>query len=147
MKIKTHEVDRKAFYLTVGSIKYRDQDQEEARYFGCLNVKDCYDKAKHEFARYFTLTDEGEPVVTVMLQRDGQIIFFISDRIKHKVALVRALRRLAKKTVKCCGPITTKTANWYEEALKFNKLIGFKLYRINNRYQVWTFGYEPLEKF
>jgi len=142
---KSIEVDRPTFIRYVDAISYRDDDEKEAREFGCVNVRHCYDKAKLEFARYFVVLEDDIPVATIVLQRDGQLVFFISKDVKRPVALVKALRRLAKKTVKCCGPITTKTANWYKEALRFNEVIGFKLYKIRDRSQIWVFGYEPLE--
>ena len=95
-------------------------------------------KAKHKFAKYFIVVEDDTPIVTVMLQRDGHIIFFISKDVKNKVALIRVLKKLSNKTVRRCGAIITKTANWYNEANKLNKIIGFKKYEIYDYYTFWV---------
>ena len=134
------EVDKETFYTAVAMIKYREQDVQEAVDFGCRSIRDCYDKANHDFIRWFLVFEGTSPVCTVALQRDGHIIFFIADNIKYKKRLVKVLRELAEMAVGCCGPIITKTIGWYKEALKFNRLIGFHPWKINDIYQLWVYG-------
>lgn len=125
--MRYEEVSKSFFYLAVDAIQYRPQDIKEAYDFGCDNIKACYDKSKHKFAKYFLVYDSvNRPVVTVMLQRDGHIIFFIDKNIDEPIKLIRVLKALADETVANAGPIITKTAYWYTEAQRMNKLIGFK---------------------
>ncbi len=124
------EVSREEFFTAVNSITYRNQDIIEAIEFGCTDILDCYMRAKHRFAKYFIVEEDGTPIVTVMLQRDGHIIFFISNNVQNNITLIRVLKRLANRTVRRAGAIITKTALWYEEAQRLNRLIGFRDYQI-----------------
>ena len=137
--MKWVEVNKKDFFDAVNSIHYRNQDIREAQQFGCKNVPDCYHKANKAFARYFLVLDDGTPVVTVMLQRDGHIVFFISKDISSPIKLIRTLRRLARKQTSCVYPIITRTANWYDEAVRINKLIGFSLWKESEKSSLWIY--------
>jgi len=137
MLVKT--VSREDFYKAIDGIDYREQDIKEAFEFGCTSIKVCYDKANHSFARYYLICeDNGTPVVTIMLQRDGHLVFFISNIISSHISLVKALKRLADETILWVGPIFTKTAYWYTEAQRLNKLIGFRPYQKYNRYGIYV---------
>jgi hypothetical protein len=125
---------------------YRDDDEKEAKGFGCKSIADCYVKSNHEFARYFILTQDTHTVATVLLQRDGHIIFFTSKSIIHHISLIKSLIRLAKRESKCAGPLITKTASWYKEALRINRLIGFWPYKLYSDYGFYVFGYKEIER-
>ena len=140
--MKYVEVGRKTFFSTIALIKYRENDIAEAEDFGCINIRNCYEKANRDFARYFVVYEGNDPIVTVMLQRDGHIIFFISKDVKHPIRLVRVLKRMAKKYSDCAGPIITKTAYWYKEAQRLNELIGFKPYKLYNKFGLYVYGHD-----
>jgi len=132
-------VDKDKFYSTVNTIKYRTNDIREAYEFGASSIKVCYDKAKHKFARYcIVYEDDNRPIVTIMLQRDGNMVFFISKDVSSPIALIRLLNNLASDTAKNSGAIFTRTANWYKEALRLNKLTGFKLYQKYDGYNLYV---------
>jgi len=133
-------VSKDVFYENIEAITYRNQDIKETFDFGCKGIKDCYDKATHKFARYFILEEDGRPIVTVMLQRNGHIIFFISDTVNNKLALIKELKKLANKVTECCGAIITKTANWYEEAKRLNLIMGFVTLSIRDGYTYYNLG-------
>jgi hypothetical protein len=127
------EVDREEFYTTIRSISYRADDIREADQFGANSIEICYNKAKHRFAKYFVVyEDDGTPRCTVMLERCGGIVFFISDTINNNIALIRTLRDLADTKVSEAGPIVTRTASWYTEAIRINRLIGFKVFKLED---------------
>ena len=132
------EVDRETFFDTIDAITYRNQDIAEALEFGCNSILNCYQKARHRFAKYFVVYEDSRPIVTVMLQRDGQIIFFISDTVNNSLALVRELRNLCSTTVAGAGAIMTKTASWYTEAKRLNELTGFRVYAVVDYYEYWV---------
>ena len=133
--------DKVTFYQTVTAITYRADDIREAIEFGCTDIKDCYDKAKHKFAKYFIVYDDlNMPIVTVMLQRDGHILFFISDTVINPIALIRVLKQLALRVTGTCGAIITKTAYWYTEAQRLNRLIGFRDMTLYDYYGLYVLG-------
>jgi len=131
-------VDKDTFYNAVRSIEYREDDIKEAKQFGCPELIHCYDKAFHVHARYFIVYENLRPVVTVMLARNGDIVFFISKDINNKIGLIKTLRKFSKETVKAAGPIYTKTAYWYEEAMRMNKLIGFVPFVLSDDYGIYS---------
>ena len=130
MSTITRLVSREEFFSAINTIEYRSQDLKEAIDFGCESILDCYMKAKHRFAKYYLVEENGIPIVTVMLQRDGYIIFFISKNVNSPVKLIKVLKRLANNVTKNVGAIITKTAKWYIEAQRLNRIIGFKDYQI-----------------
>ncbi|OQX84620.1 MAG: hypothetical protein B6D63_04110 [Candidatus Latescibacteria bacterium 4484_7] len=144
--VKVIDLSRDELMKIAASIVYRDGDEAEAKEFGCSDVPDCFRRANHEFATYLLavdFTDEGEePVAPIIVQRDGQIVFFIAKDVKHKHSLIRALRKKAEQITKRCGPITVKTMNWYDEAKRMLKLIGFKEYLLTNRWTKFVYGYD-----
>jgi hypothetical protein len=144
--MNVRQVNKQKFHKIIKRIEYREDDIKEAKEFGCKDIEDCYIKPNMKYARYYVIYEDRKPIVTVALLRNGQIIFFISKNVKRKKLLIKTLRKFAKRTVKCAGPITTKTANWYTEALRLNELVGFDLAYINNRYQIWVFGDEELKQ-
>jgi len=137
--MKIVEAKRSEFMDVVFSMKYRNQDIIEAKDFGCKEVPECYIKMKTEFAKYFIVYDGEKPIVTVALQRDGYIVFFIAKEVEHPIKLVRTLRKLARRVTDKCGPIITKTAVWYKEAERLNKLVGFNEWKLFDSYSLWVY--------
>jgi hypothetical protein len=128
------EVDKDTFFATIPKIEYREDDEKEAVEYGTKGVVDCYYKSVHEFNKYFIAYEDNKPICPILLGRNGYITFFISKDVNKPLPLIKELKDLARKTVDCCGPIVTKTASWYKEALRLNKLIGFKKYKLYNQY-------------
>jgi len=128
------EVSKEEFKAIVGSVKFKHKDNIEAMLYGCKNVKECYLKAINSrygrYNKYFIVFDNrtNSPLVPIILQRDGHIIFFVSQDLDRTNALqfVKDIKQLAKETVSTIGSIFVNTANFYKEAHKLNKLIGFK---------------------
>ena len=138
--IDVQVVNRDQFYSTIKGITFREGDEQEARDFGCLSVEDCLKKSLHPFNRYYIVYEDGEPKVAIILKRCGEIAFFIASNIRHKVRMVKKLKKLARTVVNRCGIITTKTALNYTEAQKMNKLIGFKPFKLYNKYGIYYLG-------
>ena len=131
---KYEEVDKATFFSEVLRINYRADDVKEAKEFGCQNIEICYKKTDKRLAKYFVIYYDTEPICTVLLQRNGHIIFFIAENAPNPVALIKCLKELADKVVSSCGGIITKTALWYAEAQRLNKIIGFEEYEIYDYY-------------
>ncbi len=136
-----NELSREPFIDIVSWMDYRDDDIKEAIEFGCTGVPGCYNRADHLFAKYFVVYDDNDqPVATVQLQRNGNIIFFIRKNVTNHIGLIRCLKELATSTVECCGAKTTKTAYWYDEAQRINKIIGFKALTLHNYFGIYYLG-------
>lgn len=132
-------VDRDRFFKKAKEIQYRNQDIREAFMLGCpKGVVQCFENANHHAAKYFIGYEDRKPKLAIILQRDGYLVFFISKNIKRKIALIKALKKIANRITKRCGAIYTRTANWYKEANRLNELIGFKKHILEDDFTVWT---------
>ena len=131
------EVDRDVFFKDASSITYRDDDIKEAKEFGCSSIIACFNRALAPFSRFFIVYEDEVAVCAIMLRRDGNIVFFISNTIKSNIGLIKKLRELAHLVVGCCGTIITKTALWYDEAQRLNNIIGFKPYKLNDKFGLY----------
>jgi hypothetical protein len=138
MLIESNEVSREKFFNEASSIEYRDDDIREANEFGCKDIITCFKKAISPFARYFIVYEDSKPICAVILRRDGNIVFFTSKNITNHLGLIKALRKLALSIVHCCGSIITKTASWYSQAIRLNRLVGFKPYKIYNKFTLYV---------
>ena len=132
------ELEAEAFMEVVEAMEYRFNDTREAKEFGCAGVPTCYLNANHRFAKYYVLYENDIPVVTIILQRDGMLVFFIAKKIEKHITLIRMLKAFARETVDKVGPIATKTALWYTEAQRLNVLIGFKDYELYDEYGIYV---------
>ena len=127
-------VTKEEFVNILDNIKFKHKDSMEAMLYGCKNVQMCYLKAINsrygKYNKYFIVFDDrtNNPLVPIILQRDGHIVFFVSQDLDRTNALqfVKDIKQLAKETVSSVGSIFVNTANFYKEAHKLNKLIGFK---------------------
>jgi len=134
-------VDKDVFFDIITTITYREDDEKEAKAFNCLSVVDCYHKSPDRFNKYFIVYEDDRPVAPIILARNANLTFFISKTINSPIGVIRCLKDLAKKTVDCCGPIVTKTATWYDEAQRMNKIIGFRPMAIYDGYGHYVMGY------
>jgi len=127
-------VNKKEFINTLDNVKFKHKDNIEAMLYGCKNVKECYLKSINskygKYNKYFIVYDDrtNEPLVLIILQRDGHIVFYVTQNLTRTNALqfIKDIRQLAKKTIEKVGSIFVNTANFYKEAHKLNRLIGFK---------------------
>jgi len=128
------QVSKEQFESIVDSVKFKHKDSMEAMLYGCRNVKECYLKTMNsrysKYNKYFIIFDDrtNAPLVPIILQRDGHIIFFVSQKLNRTNTLqfIKDVKQLAKETVNTVGSIFVNTANFYKEAHKLNRLIGFK---------------------
>ena len=135
------QYNKERFMNIVNQCKYKDKDEIEARQFLSANVEALYVSANHEFAKYYIVRFDNKIMATIMLERCGSLIYFVTKDFipDYAFRLIKAVRRLADATVKRAGPITTTTADFYIEALRFNRLAGFELYKVKPRRTVWVY--------
>jgi len=140
MKIK--QVDYDTLKTASGSIKYRNQDIVESKGFGAINVSDNY--VYDKFSKYYIIYKDNKPIVPIQIKRNGFINFFISSELEpvgDGLVLVKILKQLLKWwTDNYETTLFVKTAEWYKEANKLNKIIGFKKYLIADKYTIWTYN-------
>ena len=139
MKIK--QVDYKTLVPIAGSIKYRNQDIIESKGFGAINIVDNY--KYNRASKYYIIYNKDKPIVPIQIDRTGFINFFISSElnpINDGLVLVKTLKKLLQWwTDNYETTLFVKTANWYKEANKLNKIIGFKEVLISDEYNIWEY--------
>jgi hypothetical protein len=136
------QVDQNAALEAAKEIKYRNQDIKEALDYGCKSVFGCYEAVKDRHTRWFLIKDGTTVVAPIALKRDGYLTFFVNRDLAPEKALafIRALRDIAKwYTDNYETTIFVKTANWYKEAQRINKLVGFKPYILTNKTTIWVY--------
>jgi len=132
---------KEGFFNIVNSATYKNQDEIEARQYLSASVAAMYEGANHQFAKYYTIQEDEKVLVTIMLQRDGKLVYFVTTSFTsdYMYKVIRAVRELADTTVQGAGPITTTTADFYKEALQFNRIVGFKILEVHLGHTVWVY--------
>jgi len=136
-------VSREAFLLLITHLDFKDDDEKESREFtGGLGIVEMYKhRANHDYAKYYIVKDNEKILVTIMLQRDGSLIYFTTKDFTPNLTrgVIRSVRNLANKTVRKVDNIFVKTAPWYAEAIRFVKIIGFTQIRVNKYDIQWIY--------
>ena len=139
--MRLEQTDYNTLISLAGSIKYRNQDIRESQLFGSKSILDNY-KYKR-FSRYYIIYLKDKPIVPIQIDRTGFISFFISNElepVEDGIKLVKFLKAILKWwTNNYETTLFVKTANWYKEANKLNRLIGFKQYKIFTDYSIWVY--------
>jgi len=132
------EVSLNKFFEEAKKIKYRNQDVREAFELGCMQgVVQCFENADHFAAQYFIGYENHQPKVAFIIQRDGFLVYFIDSNIEEKLSLVKAMMKKAEEVISRCGALRVQIANWYDEAIRFVRLIGFKPYKIKDKFTIY----------
>ena len=129
------------FTVIVNVSTYKNQDIVEAIKFGNTSVANTYENANHDFAKYYTISFDDMVMATIMLQRDGNLIYFVTTSFtaSYQFKMIREVRKLADDTVEKVGVIATVTATFYKEALQFNRIVGFTLWKNLPERSVWIY--------
>ena len=139
--MRLEQTDYNTLISVAGSIKYRNQDIRESQLFGSKSILENY-KYKR-FSRYYIIYLKDKPIVPIQIDRTGFISFFISSElnpINDGLVLVKTLKKLLQWwTDNYETTLFVKTANWYKEANKLNKIIGFKEVLISDEYSIWEY--------
>jgi hypothetical protein len=136
-----NKLNKKDFLAIVDTLDYKDKDEAEAKEFGSDSVKDSNHRANHWFAKYYTIVHDNKVIATIILQRDGFLVYFVTKDFTPNLTrkLIRTVKQLADDTIASVENIFTKTALSYDEALRFNKLVGFRLYLVSNSWTIWIY--------
>lgn len=136
--------DKDSCIEAAGFIKFRSQDEIEARQFGNIPVIEHYKMAaQYPFTRWFQIVDDedGNNICAIIaLKRDGMMTFFANSNIKNKIAFIRELKNIADwYTSNYETTIFTRTASWYDDANRINKIVGFRILVKGDNEAIWVY--------
>jgi len=133
--VSTTRVDRVEFFETAKTITFSVMDEREAFELGYKNCLDSLKKSKWWESRYYIFRYRSEPVAVGIVQRDGELIYYVSSKVSHagSIGLYRALRRITREIVTCCGGLVVEVARFHTQAIRLLKMLGFKLQARSNK--------------
>ncbi len=133
--------DRREFIDIVTSLKFKSYDNREAREFGRLNVYDSFSTANHRYAKYWTVSFDGKVLAAIMLQRDGNLIYFVTTDFisSYSFQVISDVKTMLNRFVPIGGPVFVTTANWYKQAVRFVGIVGFKKLSFNSAATKWVY--------
>jgi len=146
--------DSEYFLNIVKGLEYKENDIKEAQelLYPKLDVQvyDVLISAPNRWADHYLIKDDNNDdkiVCTITLDRNNNLHYFVTKDLTTANALsfVKTIKTLADKVLECRKVLFVTTANWYEEAIKFNKLIGFKILKSSNGKGFTTWYYAKTE--
>lgn len=142
-------LDTKEFMDIVANCKYKAQDEKEAVGYGYKDVASLYKTMNHRWAEYYVIKDKGVIVCTIALDAFNTLHYFVTTDLTKNNALgfVRCIRKLAQDTVEKRPVIFVHTAMWYQEAMKFNRLIGMSVIKQDSTRETSTWYYSKLKGY
>lgn len=140
--MKAEFIDKKTFLETIKNIDFKENDIKEAQEFGCKDIYECYENVAQRYSRYVLIKEKSKTLVPIILDRCGYLTFFVSKELDPRKALsfVKEIKRLANwYTNNYETTIFVKVANWYREANRIVKLVGFKPYIQSDEYTIYVY--------
>jgi len=127
VQLGTRETSK--FLDVIDTLTYKDKDIEEAKQYGHQSIKQLYSAANHRWGEYYLIYDNDKIVCTILLDAYSTLHYFVTIDLTASNALsfVRTIKKLALFKIEQRPVLFIHTSLYYEEAIKFNKLIGFKL--------------------
>ena len=137
-------LDRQLFLDMVKNQEYKQKDIQEIKQFSSGSIKSIYEYfslLNKRYVEYFIVEKNNKILITSAITEDNFIHFFVTNNLepKYGIELVKLLKHFVKEILNARLVLYIKTAIWYKEAIKLNKLVGFKAKKINYDYQysVW----------
>jgi len=127
------------FLNQCSKLKYKDKD--------CLEVKqytdnklftpyELYKSMNHRWMDYFIIIDTNinKIVCTIALDIQCNLHYFVTIDLdpKNTRRFIKTIKQLADETILKRKVVFVTTSNFYQEAIKFNKLIGMKCYEVDS---------------
>jgi hypothetical protein len=135
--------DKETFMKLVDRTKFRYEDEVEIKQFGIKNVQTAFSKIDGRTTRWALIVDDKDNnniCAFIALPRDGYMSFFTNINIKHHIAFIKELKNIVNwYTDNYETTLFTRTANWYKEAIKINKIVGFKPFEVGDTSTLWIF--------
>ena len=137
-------LDRQLFLDIVKNQEYKQKDIQEIKQFSSGSIKSIYEYfslLNKRYVEYFIIEKNNKILITSAITEDNFIHFFVTSNLepRYGIELVKLLKYFVKEILNARLVLYIKTAIWYKEAIKLNKLVGFKAKKINYDYQysVW----------
>jgi len=147
-----HTKNTKHFLQVCSQLTYKEKDELEAKeiisgsFFSHTDrmnnkhkltndsgyVIQALKNAMNRWANHYLIYDKDKIVCTITLDINNNLHYFVTKDLtpKNSISFVKTIKQLAKDTLVCREVLFVTTRDWYKEAVKFNKLIGFKPFRI-----------------
>ena len=142
------ELDNRQEFLSIVCVmEYKEGDEAEAKALGYPSVSFLYHNTFAPYMRYFIVEDDnGRVLATIVLRRDGNIEYFITNDVTSaKIpSMVKTMKALANEVTEKLDVIFTTTLETYEGAVRFNELVGFKKISTNGKFGTWSFEHEKI---
>ena len=139
-----HTLDTKYFLDICSNLTFKNQDEKEAQDIvgsSSGSVMQVLKSAPNRWADHYLIYDEDKIVCVITLDYMSNLHYFVTKDLTDKNALsfVRTIKKLAYDTLEKRNVIFVTTRDWYSQAVKFNKLIGFKVLKTfkGRNYTTW----------
>jgi len=136
------ELEKDIFFKNIKNIHFKHKDNIESMEYGYKNVKDLFKDLYYcDFCRFFVVKDDEFIYAAITLDRCGNISFFTTKNLVADKAIkfVRTIKNLIDwYLINYETTLFVTTANWYKEAIKLNKLLGFEKYKEYHNKTKWV---------
>jgi len=141
-------LDTKYFLDICSNLEYKDKDELEAQ--DIIGSKDgtvlrVLRNAPNRWAEHYIVRDEkiDKIVCTITLDINNNLHYFVTKDLQknNSISFVKTIKKLVEETIKYKQVVYVTTKDWYSEAVKFNKLIGFKVLFTNKGKKTSTWYY------
>jgi len=130
------------------NLQYKENDKLEIKQL--TNNKysepvDMYSNMNNKYNTFYIIKDSkiNKIVCTIILDTCNNLHYFVTKDLKSNNTrrFIKTIKHLAIETVKYNKIIYVTTALWYTQAIKFNKLIGFKCIEIDRYINISKWEY------
>jgi len=143
-------LDTEYFLSIVKQLEFKPNDEKEAREILYpkvdATVYDVFISAPNRWAEHYLIKDENKNnaiVCAITLDLNNNLHYFVTTDLdqSNSLSFVKTIKALVKSTIALRHVVFVTTRTWYKEAIKFNKLIGFKIIRTSNGKGISTWFY------
>jgi len=139
-------LNKDVFLNRIQNLKYKDKDNKEVEHItsGSLHsVQELYKNMDNtRWAEYYLIKDTNNNIIcSIILTFDNYLHYFVTNKLTTENAkkFIKTIKKLTKETLLSRPVLFVRTSTWYHEAMKFNRIIGFKCDYINYDYEysIW----------
>jgi len=125
-------LDTKYFLDICEKLEFKDNDEKEAKsILGSNNgsVVKVLQSVYNRWAEHYIIRNKNDIVCVITLDIYNNLHYFVTKKLTKNISIkfVKTIKNLVDETVKYRHVIFVQTKDWYYQAVKFNKLIGFKV--------------------
>ena len=146
MKIE-YTTNTKSFLDLCSKLTYKDKDCIEVKLYtdNKLNTPyELYMSMDKRWMDYYVITDtiKNKIVCTIALDICGNLNYFVTNDLEpsNTKRFIKTIKQLADETIAKRKVVFVTTSNEYQEAIKFNRLIGMKCVKITEKTSKWYYS-------